>query len=60
MLSESKLRDLLQGSEYILTYDNKDCETGCLYGMYHWSKMFLNSLYDFCIFVSHYIFFMVL
>ncbi|MCI22810.1 auxin-responsive protein IAA9, partial [Trifolium medium] len=24
MLSESKLRDLLHGSEYILTYDNKN------------------------------------
>jgi hypothetical protein len=34
MLSESKLRDLLHGSEYILTYDNKKMQTGCLQGMY--------------------------
>jgi hypothetical protein len=46
----------LHGSEYILTYDNKKMQTGCLQGMYRWSTMFLNSLYDFSIFVSHCIF----
>jgi auxin-responsive protein IAA len=40
-LSESKLRDLLHGSEYVLTYEDKDCDW-MLVGDVPW-EMFIDS-----------------
>ncbi|MBA0552055.1 hypothetical protein Golob_022897 [Gossypium lobatum] len=42
VLSESRLMDLLHGSEYVLTYEDKDA-IGCWLEMFRGSKMFIDT-----------------